>query len=311
VFSASDILPRLLLPYIHDRGVAYGYDDSLGLVDRSSGAPTGERKKVIVEFSSPNMAMEFQTSHLRSTLIGASIANLYERQGWKVVRMNYLGDWGKHIGLLACGYQRFGSEDAFEKDPMHHLADVYRQIGELFKPEQEASKAAKNDNKDAAEVESQGIYAERDAFFKKMEDGDADAMALWQRFRDATVNYYQHAYARLGIKFDEYSGESQVSQESVSAVETALRDKGVCEESEGSWIINFAKHDAKGLGVAMMRYRNGTTSYLLRDVAAVLDRDAAFSFDKMIYVVAMEQDNHFGRVIKTLQLMGNEELALK
>ena len=255
--------------------------------------------------------MEFQTSHLRSTLIGASIANLYERLGWNVVRMNYLGDWGKHIGLLACGWQRFGSEETFQKDPMHHLSDVYHQIGELFKPEQEASKAAKNENKDSAEVESQGIYAERDAFFKKMEDGDADAMALSQRFRNATVDYYKSGYAKLGIEFDEYSGESQVSHESVSVVETVLRDKGVCEESEGSWIINFAKHDAKGLGVAMMRYRNGTTSYLLRDVAAVLDRDAAFSFDKMIYVVAMEQDNHFGRVIKTLQLMGNEELAQK
>ena len=266
---------------------------------------------MVVEFSSPNMASEFNVSHLRSTLIGAHIANIHESLGWDVVRMNYLGDWGKQIGLLAAGWQKFGSEEEFEKEPLRHLLKVNHKVEELFKPEQDACKAAKAEGKDVTEIESQGLYAQRDEFFKKMEDKDAEALELWQRFRDATVKDLTLSYARLGIPFDEYSGESQVSSESIAEVETILKEKGVYEESDGSWMIDFSKHNAKGLSTAIVRYRNGTTSYLLRDLAAVLDRAKAHSFDKMIYVVAMEQEMHFHRVTKTLELMDKADLAAK
>ncbi|CAM1504760.1 Fc.00g023510.m01.CDS01 [Cosmosporella sp. VM-42] len=309
VLSSPNTLSRLLLPYIHDRNESYGYDASLGLVDAA--ASEGARKKVVVEFSSPNMASEFNVSHLRSTLIGAYVANIHARMGWDVVKMNYLGDWGKQIGLLAAGWQRFGSEDEFQKQPLRHLLGVNHKIEELFKPEQDEVKAAKANNKDASEIESKGLYAERDDFFKKMEDRDPEAIALWQRFRDATVEDYTASYARLGIQFDEYSGESQVSAESIAEVETALKEKGVYEESDGSWMIDFSKHDAKGLSTAVVRYRNGTTSYLLRDLAAVLDRHKAHAFDKMIYIVKMEQEMHFHRVTKTLELMDRGDLAVK
>ncbi|KAK7404124.1 hypothetical protein QQX98_010082 [Neonectria punicea] len=309
VLSSPNTLSRLLLPYIHDRNKSYGYDASVGLVDAK--VPDGPKKKVIVEFSSPNMASEFQVSHLRSTLIGAYVANIHAGMGWDVVKMNYLGDWGKQIGLLAAGWQRFGSEEEFQSAPLQHLLQVNHKIEELFKPEQDECRAAKADGKDVTEIESRGLYAERDAFFKKMEDREPEAIALWQRFRDATVEDYKESYARLGIQFDEYSGESQVSAESVEEVETALKEKGVYEEHEGSWMIDFSKHNAKGLSTAVVRYRNGTTSYLLRDLAAVLDRAKAHSFDKMIYVVAMEQEMHFHRVTKTLELMDRADLSEK
>ncbi|KAF4467795.1 arginyl-trna synthetase [Fusarium albosuccineum] len=307
VFSSPNTLSRLLLPYIHDRSASYGYDSSLGLADPAS--PDGPRKKVVVEFSSPNMEREFQVSHLRSTLIGSYVANIHARMGWDVVKMNYLGDWGKQIGLLAAGWQRFGSEEEFAKQPLYHLLEVNHKIQELFKPEQDESKAAKADGKDVTEIESRGLYAERDVFFKKMEDKDPEAIALWQRFRDAMVKEYAASYARLGVTFDEYSGESQVTAESIAEVEQALKDKGIYEEEDGSWRIDFAKHDAKGLSTAVLRFRNGTTSYLLRDIAAVLDRYKAHSFDKMIYVVAMEQEMHFHRVTKSFELMGRQDLA--
>ncbi|KAH7156416.1 hypothetical protein EDB81DRAFT_646578 [Dactylonectria macrodidyma] len=309
VLSSPNTLSRLLLPYVHDRGSSYGYDASVGLVDADKAE--GPRKKVIVEFSSPNMASEFQVSHLRSALIGAYVANIHAGMGWDVVKMNYLGDWGKQIGLLAAGWQRFGSEEEFQKAPLQHLLQVNHKIEELFKPEQEECKTAKAEGKDATEIESRGLYAERDVFFKKMEDKDPEAIALWQRFRDATVEDYKTSYARLGIQFDEYSGESQVSAESIQEIEAALKEKGVYEEHEGAWRIDFANHDAKGLSTAVVRYRNGTTSYLLRDLAAVLDRYKAHSFDKMIYVVAMEQEMHFHRVTKTLELIGRKDLAEK
>lgn len=309
VLSSPNTLSRLLLPYIHDRKATYGYDASLGLVDAT--ASEGPKKKVVVEFSSPNMASEFQVSHLRSTLVGAHVANIHEKLGWDVVRMNYLGDWGKQIGLLAAGWQRFGSEDEFQKAPLEHLLKVNKQVQGLFKPEQEACKVAKADGKDVTEIESQGLYAQRDEFFKKMEDKDAEAIKLWQHFRDATVKDLTQSYERLGIHFDDFSGESQVSAESIAEVETVLKEKGVYEESDGSWTIDFSKHNAKGLSTAVVRFRNGTTSYLLRDTASVLDRHKKHSFDKMIYVFAIEQEMHFHRITKALELMGRADLSSK
>ncbi|PNP66722.1 hypothetical protein FNYG_13452 [Fusarium nygamai] len=307
VFFSPNTLSRLLLSYISDRSSSYGYDTSLGLADPT--ATDGQKKKVIVEFSSPNMASEFQVSHLRSTLIGTYIANIHSSMGWDVVKMNYLGDWGKQIGLLAAGWQRFGSEEEFEKQPLRHLLEVNHKIQDLFKPELEECKTAKTNKQDVTEIESRGLYAERDAFFKKMEDSDPEAIALWQRFRDATVKVYTESYSQLGVTFDEYSGESQVTAESIAEVEQILKDKGIYEEHDDSFMIDFSKHDARGLSLAVLRYRNGTTSYLLRDLAAVFDRYKKHKFDKMIYVVAMEQEMHFHRVTKTLELMGRQDLA--
>ncbi|CVK84655.1 related to arginyl-tRNA synthetase, cytosolic [Fusarium mangiferae] len=307
IFSSPNTLSRLLLPYINDRAASYGYDKSIGLTD--STVPDSPKKKLVVEFSSPNMASEFQVSHLRSTLIGAYIANIHASMGWDVVKMNYLGDWGKQIGLLAAGWQRFGSEEEFEKQPLRHLLEVNHKIQDLFKPELEECKAAKANKQDVTEIESRGLYAERDIFFKKMEDREPEAIAVWQRFRDATVKDYTDSYAQLGVAFDEYSGESQVTAESINEVEQILKDKDIYEEHEDSWKIDFSKHDAKGLSLAVLRYRNGTTSYLLRDLAAVFDRYKKHQFDKMIYVVAMEQEMHFHRVTKTLELMGKQDLA--
>ncbi|EXA51765.1 arginyl-tRNA synthetase [Fusarium oxysporum f. sp. raphani 54005] len=307
VYFSPNTLSRLLLSYISDRSTSYGYDTSHGLVDPS--IPDGPKKKLLVEFSSPNMASEFQVSHLRSTLIGTYIANIHSNMGWDVVKMNYLGDWGKQIGLLAAGWQRFGSEDKFAKQPLRHLLEVNHKIQDLFKPELEECKTAKANKQDVTEIESRGLYAERDIFFKKMEDREPEAIAVWQRFRDATVRDYTDSYAQLGVTFDEYSGESQVTAESINEVEQILKDKGIYEEHEDSWKIDFSKHDAKGLSLAVLRYRNGTTSYLLRDLAAVFDRYKKHKFDKMIYVVAMEQEMHFHRVTKTLELMGRQDLA--
>ncbi|EFQ34531.1 arginyl-tRNA synthetase [Colletotrichum graminicola] len=309
IFSHPFFLPRLVVPFIVDRKELYGADDSYGLRDASS--PESGRKKVVVEFSSPNIAAEFEGRHLRSTINGASIANLHERMGWDVVRLNFLGDWGKNIALLAVGWNKFGSEEEFSKDPIRHLLDIHNQINELFKPEQEASLKAKDEGKNTAEIESQGIYAERDAFFKRMEEGDADAVALTTRFRDVYVEDYTKAYARLGIKFDEYAGESQVTSESIAEVESLLKDKGISEESDGSWLIDFKKHGAKGLGTGMIRNRTGTTMYFSRDLAAILDREKQYAFDKMIYVVNAEQDSHFRGVIKALELMGRDDLSKK
>ncbi|EGE84389.1 arginyl-tRNA synthetase [Blastomyces dermatitidis ATCC 18188] len=309
IFFSATTLPRLILPYIFDRRQLYGHDKIAGLKQPENEA--AGKKKVIVEFSSPNIAKEFHAGHLRSTIIGAYIANLYESMGWDVVKINYLGDWGKQFGLLAVGWQKFGSEELFQKEPLKHLLDVYAKINTLFKPEQEASKNARDNGQDTSEIENKGLYAERNAFFKKMEDGDPDALSLWRRFRDISIERYIRTYARLNIAFDEYSGESTVRPETIESVEKMLKEKGIYEENEGSWVIDFKKHGARKLGTAVVRNRGGTTTYLLRDIAAVLERVGKYKFDKMIYVVSAEQDSYFQRVFKTIEIMGYPDIATK
>jgi arginyl-tRNA synthetase len=229
--------------------------------------------------------------------------------GWDVVRMNFLGDWGKHIGLLAVGWSRFGSDELFEADPLRHLLEVYTKIDELFKPEQDAAKKLRAEGQDNSGIEGQGIFAEKDAFFKKMEDGDPDALKLWTRFRDVCITNYIDLYARLNITFQEYSGESKVRHDTIAEVESILKEKGLYQESEGAWIIDFRKNGSKGLGTCIARYRNGTTSYLLRDIAAALERSREYSFDKLIYVVSAKQESHFQQLFRALELMDYSDLA--
>lgn len=295
------------MPYIIDRGALYGQDVSTGPQDLD--APEPIRQKVVVEFSSPNLGKEFDGSHLRSTIIGAFISSVYESMGWDVCRMNFLGDWGKHIGLLAAGWSRFGSEELFQADPLRHLLDVYMRIEELFKPEQEAAKKLRAEHHDTSEIESKGISAEKDEFFKKMEDHDPDALALWQRFRDVCIAKYTEIYGRLNIHFDDYSGESEVKAETIAEVEALLKEKAVYKDSEHAWVIDFTTPESQGLGTAIARFRNGTTSYLLRDIAAAVERDRKYSFQKMVYVVSARQSSHFQQLFKALELMGLADLA--
>ncbi|ORX48049.1 arginyl-tRNA synthetase [Hesseltinella vesiculosa] len=244
---------------------------------------SGNGKKAIVEFSSPNIAKPFHAGHLRSTIIGSFIRNVYKANGWDVLAMNYLGDWGKQYGLLAVGYGRYGDETKLKEDPIKHLYDVYVEI-----------------NKDAAEDAT--IHDEARAYFKKMEDGDEQALALWRRFRDLSIVKYQDVYARLNIHFDIYSGESQVTKGMDEAM-AMLIQTGLLEDSQGAKVINLEKYK---LGVAVVQKSDGTTLYLTRDIGAAKERFEKYNFDKMIYVVAAQQDLHLKQLFKTLDLMGFE-----
>jgi arginyl-tRNA synthetase len=280
----------------------------IGLRDPS--APELGCKKVIVEFSSPNIASEFHAKHLRSTILGAYVANQYKYMGWDVVKLNYLGDWGKQIGLLGAGWERFGLEEKFEADPIGHMLNVYNHIDELFQPELLASRTARDNREDTAAIETEGIFAERNAFFKRMEDGDEKALALWKRFRDVSIEHYIELYGSMNITFDEYSGESQVSPATMDEVEDLLKSKGISEESDGAWIVDLEKHGGRP-GRVIIRDRNGSRTYSLRELAATLDRSRKYSFNKMIFVVANDHDMHFSRIKKILELLDMSELAQK
>mgnify|MGYP000991685429 CR=1 FL=1 len=243
--------------------------------------------------------------------------------GWEVIKMNYLGDWGKQYGLLANGYKRYGSEEELEKDPINHLFDVYVKINNDVAKEEgpikelkEQIKLKKEKNEDVSELEKELnklIDASEDEkarrYFKSMEDGDEEALALWRRFRDLSIQKYKQTYARLNIDFDVYSGESQVKQESLKKAYEAMEKAGVSEESEGAIIVDFEKHGAKKLGKAIIVRKDGTPLYLTRDIGAIIERYDEYKFDKMLYVVAAQQDLHLAQLFKVTELMGRKDLA--
>jgi arginyl-tRNA synthetase len=263
-------LTSYVLPSILSLGKSYGLNPQVGLKDPSN--PAAGKKKVIVEFSSPNIAKKFHAGHLRSTIIGSFLSRLYSTNGYEVIKLNYLGDWGRQYGLLAIAFQKYGNEEAFQKDPIAFLFEIYVKISADFKPEEEAYEAAKKNKEDTTALENSGILGEAKRYFKRMEDGDPEAIALWSRFRELSINQYKKTYARLNVDFTYYSGESTVKQETMVEAENILKEKGIAEESDGALIIDFKKHAAKKLDVAILRNRNGTSNYLMRDVGSAMRR---------------------------------------
>lgn len=320
-FFKAGPLYNTVIPRILKKKAAFGANGHHGLRDPAD--PSKGRKKIIVEFSSPNIAKPFHAGHLRSTIIGGFLANLYSVMGWDVIKMNYLGDWGKQYGLLANGYKKFGSEQELLKDPINHLFDVYVKISKIaaeqegpVKELKEQIKAKKEKSEDYSDLQAELNRLVADSedekarqYFKSMEDGDKDALELWTRFRNLSIEKYKETYARLNIDFDVYSGESQIKEESMKSAYDTMEKTGVVGESDGATIVDFAKHGAKKLGKAIIVRKDGTPLYLTRDIGAILERDEKFHFDKMIYVVASQQDLHLAQLFKITELMGYKDLA--
>ncbi|PWN90441.1 arginyl-tRNA synthetase [Acaromyces ingoldii] len=250
---------------------------------------SGAGKKAIVEFSSPNIAKPFHAGHLRSTIIGAFLANLYEANGWYVERWNYLGDWGKQFGLLAVAWEKFGNEEKLKEDAVKHLYDIYVQI-----------------NREADEHPE--LHDQARAYFKSMEDGDEKALGLWKKFRDLSIKKYEETYARLNIHFDVYSGESQVKKENIAEALDKIRTADFVERADnGALLIDLTKYK---LEKAVVERKDGTPLYLTRDIAEAKQRwdkmtaEKGSGFDKMFYVIATQQDLHTAQFFKVLELMG-------
>lgn len=264
-------------------------------------APLGAGKTMIVEFSSPNIAKPFHAGHLRSTIIGGFLANLHEKLGWKVIRMNYLGDWGKQFGVLAVGFKKYGSEAELEANPIQHLFDVYVKINNDIKKEQEEAEA-KGETLDP----ENSIDGEARAFFRGMENGDEESLKLWKKFRDLSIEKYIDTYARLNIRYDVYSGESQISNEKMKKVTEILKEKNMITEDRGALLIDFKNLGQKKLGKVLVQKSDGATLYITRDLGAAIERKEKYNFDKMIYVIASQQDLHTKQFFTALEMMGNK-----
>lgn len=312
-FFKVDKLAELLIPSVLKKKEVFGQNKLLGLKDMHD--PSKGQKKMIVEFSSPNIAKPFHAGHLRSTIIGGFLSNLYEGAGWNVIRINYLGDWGKQYGLLALAFEKYGDEDALKADPINHLYEIYVKINKDLTAEKDEIKALEADGKDATALKDEGLDEQARQYFKKMTDNDEKAIAQWARFRELSIKRYKETYARLNIHFDEYSGESQVKQEGMDAAAKKMEEMGVSEESQGAVIVDFTKHvpgkAGKSLERPVIKKKDGTALYLTRDITEMMQRDEKYNFDHMIYVVASAQDLHLKQLFKIIELMGYTELAKK
>lgn len=245
--------------------------------------PTEDHKDetVLVEFSSPNIAKPFHVGHAFTTILGQSLAKLYARAGYNVVKMNHLGDYGTQFGKLIVAYKKWGDEEALKKEPITELLRIYV----LF--HQEAEKHP--------ELEEEAREA-----FKRLEQGCDEEKALWQKFRDWSLEEFKRVYDRLGITFDNYNGESFYSDK-IPAVVDMLREKGLLVESEGAQVVEL---EEEGLPPCIILKSDGTTIYASRDIASILYRDQTWHFHKNIYVVGIPQALHFKQVFSVLKKAG-------
>eukprot|EP01113_Clastostelium_recurvatum_P028048 TRINITY_DN3397_c0_g1_i2.p1 TRINITY_DN3397_c0_g1~~TRINITY_DN3397_c0_g1_i2.p1 ORF type:complete len:589 (-),score=192.13 TRINITY_DN3397_c0_g1_i2:39-1805(-) len=272
----KQIMIKAILKQVFQEGVSFG------------SSTVGNGKTVVVEFSSPNIAKPFHAGHLRSTIIGNFLKNLFKKTGHNVIAINYLGDWGKQYGLLAVGYERYGSEQELLADPIRHLYEVYVKINEVA-----------NGNEEKKILPDPTVHDAARAYFRRMEDGDAAALQVWERFRNLSIEEYKRIYKRLNVEFDVYSGESLMT-EGMGKSFDVLQKKGLLEENQGAQVINL---EAEKMGLALVRKSDGTTLYITRDIAAAAGRAEEYHFDKMYYVVAAQQDLHFKQLFSILKKM--------
>jgi arginyl-tRNA synthetase len=237
---------------------------------------SGNGRVLAIDLSAPNIAKPFGIGHLRSTIIGDSIAKIAEFNSYKPIKINYLGDWGTQFGKLIYAYKSWGDKEKLEKDPISHLQELYVKV---------------NSDKEYEELSR--------AEFKKLEEGDKENLKLWEEFRELSLKEFDKIYELLGIKFDDISGES-LYNDKMGEVVDELDKKGLLTESEGAKVVDL---NNEGLGVALIQKSDGTSLYATRDIAAAIDRYEKYGFDTMIYEVGSEQKLHFKQLFKILELL--------
>jgi len=245
------------------------------------GTEDGADKCVAIDYSSPNIAKPIAFHHIRSTVLGQALGNIYAALGWRVERINYLGDWGTTQGKLIHAFLTWGNDDALSSEGIKHLLDIYVRFS--------------REAKDNPDLEEQAR-----AWFVKLEDGDPQAKELWQRFRDISISEFKRIYDLLGVDFDHYDGESMYYDKSESVFKLAAEKAGACE-SEGAYVIPL---DDLELPPILLRKKDGATLYATRDIAAAMDRKERFGFDRSLYVVGSQQALYFRQLTEALRRMG-------
>jgi arginyl-tRNA synthetase len=233
----------------------------------------GSGKRVLIDMSSPNIAKPFGIGHLRSTIIGKALVNLYRAIGYEVVNINHLGDWGTQFGKLIVAYSRWGNQQLLEKEPIKESLRLYVKFHE------------QSDNDPGLEDEAREAFA-------KLERGDPEIQLLWQYFVNESMKEFQRVYARLDVTFDYYTGESFYNDK-IDAVVSQLQKLSLLEESEGAQVVRL---DEEQIPPCLILKNDGSTIYAVRDLATALYRKQTLHADSILYVVGSEQSLHFQQV---------------
>lgn len=245
----------------------------------------GKEKNIVIDYSAPNIAKPFHIGHLRSTVIGGALYNIYKYLGYNVTGVNHLGDYGTQFGKLIEGYKMWGKEYDIEKDPINELTKIYIRINEACKNDEQILENCRNN-------------------FKKLEDGDPYCVEIWKQFRKLSLQEFQKVYDLLGSKFDSWNGESFYSDKMPEVIDI-LEKTGKLVESQGAKIIDL---EDKGINTpCIIEKSNGSTTYATRDLAAILYRARTYDFDKALYVTSYEQVLHFKQVFEVAKLLGLDE----
>ena len=241
----------------------------------------GNNQNITIDLSSPNIAKPFSVGHLRSTVIGDALSNIFSKIGYNTIKINHLGDWGKQFGLLMVAYKKWGSQEAVEANPIDELLKLYVRIN--------------------AEIENDpSLDEEGRLWFKKLEDGDPEATELWQWFRDESLTEFNRIYELLGVEFDSLNGEAFYNDKMDEGIQI-LEEKGLLQESKGASIVDLEDFN---LPPAMIKKSDGATLYITRDIATAIYRARTYNFVKNVYVVGQEQANHFRQLKAVLKKMG-------
>ncbi|MFJ7934158.1 arginine--tRNA ligase [Sporosarcina sp. NPDC096371] len=268
IFVNRSEITRFLLQTIHKQSTSYGSNND------------GNGGVVTIDLSSPNIAKPFSMGHLRSTVIGNSIALLLEKNGFNTVKINYIGDWGTQFGKLLTAYRKWGSEQEVQQAPIQTLLGLYIRFHE------------------EAELDD-SLNEQGRAAFKALEDGDTEALALWKWFKSASLKEFQRIYDLLGITFDSYNGEAYYNDK-MEPVVNELANKGLLVESDGALVVELDED----MPPCLIKKSDGATLYATRDLSAAIDRKTTYNFVKSLYVVGNEQSFHFTQVKQVLGKLG-------
>ena len=249
----------------------------------------GNGKTIVIDYSSPNIAKPFHIGHLKTTVLGGALYNIYKHLGYKVIGVNHLGDYGTQFGKLIEGYKRWGDEYDLTKDPIDKLAEIYLKINNLCAEDEEVLNKCREN-------------------FKLLENGDEYCTNLWNKFRDLSIKEFQKIYDMLGSKFDSWNGEAFYADKTSEVIDI-LSKTGRLIESEGAMVIDLSK---EGIDTPCIICKsNGSTIYATRDLAAILYRARTYNYDKSIYVTSYKQNLHFKQIFEVAKLLGLDEKYTK
>ena len=240
-------------------------------------------QNIVIDYSAPNIAKPFHIGHLRSTVIGQALYNIYKYLGYNVTSINHLGDYGTQFGKLLEGYKRCGAEYDIENNPIDELMQIYVRINNLCKEDESVLEECRNN-------------------FKKLEDGDPYCVEIWKKFRELSLKEFDKVYDILGVKFDSLNGEAFYSDKMPEIIDI-LKKAGKLEESEGAQVVNLGDD----MPPCLIIKSNGSTTYATRDLAAIMYRARTYDYDKAIYVTSYEQILHFKQVFATAKYLGLDE----